>query len=116
MVRAARKVRAVGVVAKLKSAITFGRGHIHWPLRICVTILALYGICIVLYLLGIGFQFIFPASKHIVNLSGLDVLMSRITNPWSVTFCLFALKGFTQDDNHNGLPDGLENENQLQAH
>ena len=93
---------------KVKSLLTFGRGRVHWPLRICVFILVLWAIGIILYLFGVAWNFLYPTSQHQLLFNILDQLLARLSNPWTVGLLLFLVKAFSSDSDHDGIPDALE--------
>jgi len=87
-----------------------GRGFNKYPLRICITIMAIYAICILFYLFGVVFKFLYPNSIYILDFAILDNLMSRISDPRSVALYVFCIKAFV-DMNKNGTPDEFEEKN-----
>ena len=93
---------------KVKSLLTFGRGRVHWPLRICVCILCLWAIGILLYLFGVVWNFVYPTSQHQLLFTTLDQLLARVSNPWTVGLLLFLVKSFSSDKDNDGIPDALE--------
>ena len=93
---------------KIKYLLTFGRGRVHWPLRICVCILCLWAIGIILYLFGVVWNFMYPTSQHQLLFNILDQLLARLSNPWTVGLLLFLVKAFSGDSDHDGIPDALE--------
>lgn len=97
---------------KLKRILRLGRGTNKYPLLICIAIMAVYATCTFIFLCGVIYKFFFPYSSYVLDFPILDMLMARISNPWSVALYVVCIKAFV-DGNKDGTPDEFEDKGQI---
>ena len=102
------------MASQLKKFFRLGRGYRKYPLYICITIMAVYAICTFIFLCGVIYKDLFPYSTYVLDFPILDMLMARISNPWSIALYMLCIKGFV-DSNGNGTPDEFE-EKEIKPH